>query len=81
MVKDVQLQCQQCIVCQQAKLLNPVKVPMCNIPIGKRWEKQVADIWKVPASHKNDQYLLVVKVMEYFPSEWRLHLTRTKLLH
>lgn len=40
---------------------------MCDIPIGKPWEKQVADTWKVSASHKNDHYLLVV--MDYF-TKW-----------
>ena len=67
MAKDVQLYCQQCTTCQQAKLPNPVQTSMCNIPIGKPWEMLAADILEVPVSRKNHRYLLVV--MDYF-TEW-----------
>ena len=58
MAKDVQLYCQQCTTCQQAKLPNPAWVPM---PIGQ------ADILEVPVSRQNHRYLLVV--MDYF-TKW-----------
>ena len=64
---DVQLYCQQCTTCQQAKLSNPVQVPLCNIPIGKPWEMLAADILEVPVSRNNHCYLLVV--MDYF-TKW-----------
>ena len=67
MAKDVQLYCQQCTTCQQAKLPNPVRASMCNIPIGKPWEMLAADILEVPVSRKNHRYLLVV--MDYF-TKW-----------
>ena len=67
MAKDVQLYCQQCTTCQQAKLPNPCRAPMCNIPIGKPWEMLAADILEVPVSRQNHRYLLVV--MDYF-TKW-----------
>ena len=67
MAKDVQLYCQQCTTCQQAKLPNPCHAPMCNIPIGKPWEMLAADILEVPVSRQNHRYLLVV--MDYF-TKW-----------
>ena len=67
MAKHVQLYCQQCTTCQQAKLPNPVQAPMCNIPIGKPWEMLATDILEVTVSRKNHRYLLVV--MDYF-TKW-----------
>ena len=67
MAKDIQLYCQQCTTCLQAKLPNPVRAPMCNIPIGQPWEMLVADILEVPVSRQNHRYLLVV--MDYF-TKW-----------
>ena len=67
MAKDVQRYCQQCTTCQQAKLPNPNRAPMCNIPIGKPWEMLAADILEVPVSRQNHRYLLVV--MDYF-TKW-----------
>ena len=67
MARDVQLYCQQCTICQQAKLPNPSRAPMCNIPIGKPWEMLAADILEVPVSRQNHRYLLVV--MDYF-TKW-----------
>ena len=67
MAKDVQLYCQQCTTCQQAKLPNPARAPMCNIPIGQPWEMLAADILEVPVSRQNHRYLLVV--MDYF-TKW-----------
>ena len=67
MAKDVQLYCQQHTTCQQAKLPNPARVPMCNIPIGQPWEMLAADILEVPVSRQNHHYLLVV--MDYF-TKW-----------
>ena len=67
MARDVQLYCQQCTICQQAKLPNPSCAPMCNIPIGKPWEMLAADILEVPVSCQNHRYLLVV--MDYF-TKW-----------
>ena len=55
---NVQLYCQQCTTCQQAKLPNPGRAPLCNIPIGKPWEMLTADILEVPMSRKNHRYLL-----------------------
>ena len=67
MAKDIQLYCQQCTTCQQAKLPNPGRAPLCNIPIGKPWEMLAADILEVPVSRKNHRYLLVI--MDYF-TKW-----------
>ena len=67
MAKNVQRYCQQCTTCQQAKLPNPNRAPMCNIPIGKPWEILAADILEVPVSRQNHRYLLVL--MDYF-TKW-----------
>ena len=67
MAEAVAKYCNQCVVCQQAKLPTPTPAPMTNVPIGGPWQMLAADILEVPISHHHNRYVLVV--MDYF-TKW-----------
>ena len=64
MARDVERYCRECVTCQKAKLSQPIRAPLMNVPIGRPWEMIAVDILEVPLSHNNNRYLLVVQ--DYF---------------
>lgn len=67
MARDVDHYCRECIKCQQSKLTAPTRAPLTNVPIGRPWQMVAVDILQVPASFRNNCYLLVVQ--DYF-TKW-----------
>ena len=67
MSSDVAEHCMKCTVCQQAKLLIPVKAPLMSLPVGSPWEMLAVDVLEVPLSMNGNRYLLVVQ--DYF-TKW-----------
>ena len=49
--------CTNYTVCQSS--ISPLRT-LVNIPIGKPWQMLAIDILEVPASHRNNRYLLVI---------------------
>ena len=67
MLHDIDVYCQNCLVCQASKQPSPQKAPLINMPIGKPWEMIAVDILQVPVSSQNNKYLLLVQ--DYF-TKW-----------
>ena len=67
MAHDVNEHCQNCTLCQQAKLTSPPKVPLVSLPVGRPWEMLAMDVLEVPISTCGNRYLLVVQ--DYF-TKW-----------
>ena len=67
--EDVEQWCQSCLVCQERKPPpNRNIAPLTSIDTGQGPFEQVAlDILKLPKTHRNNQYLLVIE--DYF-SKW-----------
>ena len=67
MASDVNKHCQNCTLCQQAKLSSPPKAPLVSLPVGRPWEMLAIDVLEVPISTRGNCYLLVVQ--DYF-TKW-----------
>ena len=67
MAKDVEDYCRQCTQYQKTKQPMPSRAPLTNNPICQPWEIIAVDIFEVPFSSHNNQYLLVVQ--DYF-TKW-----------
>ena len=67
MASDVNEHCQNCTLCQQAKLNSPPKAPLVSLPVGRPWEMLAVDVLEVPISNHGNRYLLVVQ--DYF-TKW-----------
>ena len=52
MLHDIDIYCQNCLVCQASKQPSPQKVPMINMPIGKPWEMIAVDILQSLYHHR-----------------------------
>ena len=61
MASDVNKHCQNCTLCQQAKLSSPPKAPLVSLPVGRPWEMLAIDVLEVPISTRGNHYLLVVQ--------------------
>ena len=56
MASDVNKHCQNCTLCQQAKLSSPPKAPLVSLPVGRPWEMLAIDVLEVPISTRGNHY-------------------------
>ena len=67
MASGVNEHCQNCTLCQQAKLNSPPKALLVSLPVGRPREMLAIDVLEVPISTHGNRYLLVVQ--DYF-TKW-----------
>ena len=77
MASVVNEHCQNCPICQQAKLTSPPKAPLVSFPIGRPWEMLAVNVLEVPISTHGNHDLLVVqdyftKLERHFPCQIKL---------
>ena len=62
--KGVDCDCNECLEYQTSKLIQPIKAPILNMPVGQPWQMKAVDVLKIPPSTHNNRYLLVKQ--DYF---------------